>query len=161
MSTTAPSANTKDDDGPKSSHSAPAGLIVGIIILILAVTGLALFFIRRHFIRQRGQKTTATRARLSRVGGITISGPTNFQHLGTGTVNVSSGAGGATQISGFTVSNHQAPSSVNLREEDTVWDTEDSPNDRIKPKQSYDFGALESGLSDHVETMKKQRSNRI
>jgi hypothetical protein len=107
----------------------------------------------------RGQKTTATRARLSRVGGLVISGPTNFQHLGTGRVNVS-GEGGATQISGFTVSN---PSTVNLHEEDTVWDPEENSKDRVKGKYSFDFGTLESGLSDHVETMRKnqQRPNRI
>jgi len=97
----------------------------------------------------RGQKTSPTRARLSRVGGLVISGPTNFQHLGTGRVNVS-GEGGA-------------PSTVNLREEDTVWDPEENSKDRVKGKYSFDFGALESGLSDHVETMRKnqQRPNRI
>lgn len=38
-----------------------------------------------------------------------------------------------------------------------VWATNQSPYDRIKQKYTVDFGNLESGLNDHVETMQGAR----
>ncbi|KAG8797971.1 hypothetical protein FRC16_008277 [Serendipita sp. 398] len=159
LSSAAPSPATATAiAGTSSSTSSkpPVGSIVGLVFGLLILIGLVLFGVRYYFIRKRESKTTAARARVSR---LVISAPKDFQHVQSGAHQQLHGNMYGTRmgINAHTTpvgsSQHSGPTKpVGGKEADV-----DSPFDRIKQKYSFDLNQLETGLSNHMETMKSSR----
>jgi len=157
------SASTESQGTVGTSETLPPAAIVGILLAVLAIIVIIFFVVRAHFIRQRASKVTPARARASQ---IVISGPTNFQHVSTadGTTSlyhvndkVSMNVGTA-RVERWTP--HGQPDlrvQTDLSKDEKPWVANESP---FKQKYSLNFGKLESGLHDHVQTMQFARNHR-
>ncbi|CCA74234.1 hypothetical protein PIIN_08187 [Serendipita indica DSM 11827] len=140
------------------AQGTPAGSIAGLVIGLLLLVGLILFGVRWFFIRKREHKTTPARSRISRLN---ISGPSNFTHLQSGAAVGMAGThttvgAGADRINAQTAPASQVSRSAATTDPNAAAA---SPYDRIKQKYSFDLNQLETGLSDHMETMKTSRKN--
>lgn len=156
-------ATATSDGNSESLHPAA---IVGIILLVLTSIGLILFFVRRYFVGRRASKVTPARSRASNVG---ISGPTNFQHVSTADRNViawnindkNSMNVGTAKVERWDP--HRQPSlgqETDLTKSEKPWVPSESPYGENKQKHTVNFGALESGLHDPVQTTHFARNPR-
>ena len=142
-----------------------AGAIVAIVLAIIMFIVFIIFAVRYYFVRQRASKVTPARARASQLA---ISGPTNFQHVASAGRNAHLGSTsdkhaadvGVAEAGRWTPERQPSlRSQTDSARDDGVWASSESPYNRNQQKYAVDFGALESGLRDHVQTMRNTRTN--
>ncbi|KAG8829957.1 hypothetical protein FRC17_005719 [Serendipita sp. 399] len=162
---TAVSSNSSGSSSSKTPVAAVVGIILGLLVVIVPLV----FAIRYYFIRKRQSKMTPARARVSR---LVISPPSNFQHLSSGahphlqqqqqpsfgnTLGTATGMRADMRVGPSSGSSQRPAPTKPPAGGNDVDGVESSPYDRIKQKYSFDLNQLETGLSDHMETMKSSR----